>query len=42
MNAAHLHLILNHIPVLGGLATLTLMGLAAFKENEAIAKLALQ
>ncbi len=42
MNAAHLHLILNHIPVLGGLATLTLMGLAAFKENEAITKLALQ
>lgn len=42
MNAAHLHLILNHIPVLGGLATLILMGLAAFKENEAITKLALQ
>lgn len=42
MNLAHLHLMLNHIPVLGGVGTIALLTLAAFKENDALTKLTLQ
>ncbi len=42
MNAAHLHLILNHIPVLGGMATLALLVLSGLKDNAVLAKLTLQ
>jgi hypothetical protein len=42
MNAAHVHLILNHIPVLGSVATLGLILYAAMAKNEALKKLALQ
>lgn len=42
MNGAHLHLVLNHVPVLGGLAVLLLMGIAKLKDNPAITKLTLQ
>lgn len=42
MDAAHIHLILNHIPVLGAVATLCLVVLADFKEDKAFTKLALQ
>ncbi len=42
MNAAHAHLLLNHLPVLGGLAVIALLALTAFRENEMISKLTLQ
>ncbi len=42
MNAAHIHLMLNHIPVLGGFATLALVLLAVYRQSEAVARLALE
>jgi uncharacterized membrane protein len=42
MNATHLHLILNHVPVLGAFATLGLAVYALFKPNDVIIKLALR
>jgi hypothetical protein len=42
MNAAHLRLILNHVPVLGRLGTLRLMAVAAFKDDPAITRLTLR
>lgn len=41
MNAAHLHLMINHIPVLGALAVLALLILSAFKNNRDIYQLTL-
>jgi hypothetical protein len=42
MDAAHIHLILNHIPVLGGVATLCLVALADLKKDNTLGKLSLQ
>jgi len=42
MNAAHLHLMLNHVPVLGGVGVLVLLILSGFKDNFVLAKLTLQ
>ncbi|MGE5085186.1 MAG: hypothetical protein ACM3MG_02735 [Bacillota bacterium] len=42
MDAAHIHLMLNHIPVLGGVATLCLVALADLKEDKTLGKLSLQ
>jgi hypothetical protein len=42
MDAAHIHLILNHIPVLGAIATLGLVVLADFKKDQTLMKLSLQ
>jgi hypothetical protein len=41
MNAAHLHLILNHIPVLGTLIALGLLSFAVWKRSEDVKKAAL-
>src|SRR5918912_1552915 len=41
MNAAHLHLLLNHIPVIGALFVLALFGIAVLRRDSPIAKLAL-
>lgn len=42
MNWAHIHLMLNHIPVLGAFATLALMLLATFKKEVALKTLTFQ
>lgn len=42
MDAAHIHLMLNHVPVLGGVATFCLVVIADFKKDHAFTKLALQ
>lgn len=42
MDAAHIHLMLNHVPVLGAFATLGLIILADFKDDAAFTRLALQ
>ncbi|MGZ5278679.1 MAG: hypothetical protein ACXWC9_01980, partial [Pseudobdellovibrionaceae bacterium] len=39
---AYVHLILNHIPVLGALGVLALVALAMFKKDEAIVRLTFQ
>jgi len=41
MNPAHLHLILNHIPVLGTIIALGLLGFAVWKRSEEIKRAAL-
>jgi hypothetical protein len=41
MNAAHFHLMLNHVPVLGAIAVLALTAYALFKKNVEVTKLAL-
>jgi hypothetical protein len=41
MNAPHLHLLLNHIPVLGTLFGAGLLGFAQWRKNEALRKAAL-
>jgi uncharacterized membrane protein len=41
MNAAHLHLILNHIPVLGTLIGLALLGWALLQKSEELKKVSL-
>lgn len=42
MNPAHVHLMLNHIPVLGAIASLALLVLADVKKDQSLSKLALQ
>lgn len=42
MSMVHVHLMLNHIPVLGAFAILALVLVAVFKASESIARLALQ
>jgi uncharacterized membrane protein len=41
MNWAHVHLILNHIPVLGTVFGLTLLGWAILRRNDAVQRVAL-
>lgn len=41
MNAAHFHLMLNHIPVLGALAVLTLIVYSAFRNKVEVTNLSL-
>ncbi|MGZ3742493.1 MAG: hypothetical protein ACXWRE_03330 [Pseudobdellovibrionaceae bacterium] len=42
MNAAHWHLLLNHIPVLGGIASLGFVCLGLYKKDKSILNLSLQ
>ncbi len=42
MNGAHLHLVMNHIPVLGAFAIVALTLLAKFKNDESLTKLNFQ
>ncbi len=41
MNWAHVHLILNHVPVLGTVFGLTLLGWAILRRNDAVQRVAL-
>ena len=41
MNEAHLHLILNHVPILGSLFGLLLLLVAVFRRNESLIRAAL-
>jgi hypothetical protein len=41
MNAAHWHLVLNHLPVVGGLAAVLLLGWAWLKNTEDLKRVAL-
>ena len=42
MNEAHLHLLVNHIPVLGSIAVVGLIFWARYKQNDVLTKLSLQ
>lgn len=41
MNAAHLHLVLNHFPVIGTLFVVALLGAAVVRESDELARAAL-
>ena len=41
MNATHLHLILNHVPVFGSVVGLALLGMALWRKSEELKKTAL-
>lgn len=41
MNAAHLHLILNHVPVIGAVGLAVLLAIAYVRRDESLAKLSL-
>ena len=41
MNAAHLHLFLNHVPVLGAIGLLTLFSIALVRRDSSLARLTL-
>ena len=41
MNAAHLHLLLNHVPVLGAVGLLTLFSIALVRRDSSLARLTL-